>query len=185
LAKEFIMRASHPAGGFGGNNLDGMWQAVEELRSRFEKRAGTRAGKGEVRAAVLALLAEQPMHGYQIIREIEERSGGSWKPSAGSVYPTLQLLADEGSISAEESNGRKIYSLTEAGREEAAAHHGSAPWDPAGPVSGGVASLPKAGIELAQAAAQVGRTGSQDQVHQAVAVLDEARRRLYAILAQD
>ncbi len=115
------MRGSYPAGGFGGsNNIEGMWQAMEELRSRFEKRAGTRAGKGEVRAAVLALLAERPMHGYQIIREIEERSGGSWKPSAGSVYPTLQLLADEGVISAEESNGRKIYSLTEAGREEAA-----------------------------------------------------------------
>ena len=180
------MRGSNPAGGFGGNNLDGMWQAVEELRSRFEKRAGTRAGKGEVRAAVIALLAERPMHGYQIIREIEERSGGSWKPSAGSVYPTLQLLADEGSIRAEESNGRKIYSLTDAGREEAADHHGAAPWDPAAPNSGtGFASLPKAGIDLAQAAAQVGRTGSPDQVQQAVAVLAEARRRLYAILAQD
>jgi DNA-binding PadR family transcriptional regulator len=163
-----------------------MWQAVEELRSRFEKRVGTRAGKGEVRAAVLALLAERPMHGYQIIREIEERSGGSWKPSAGSVYPTLQLLADEGSISAEESNGRKIYSLTEAGREEVAAQHGSAPWDPVAAMGGGgTGSLPKAGIELAQAAAQVGRTGSPEQVQQAVAVLDEARRRLYAILAQD
>ena len=180
------MRASHPVGGFGGNNLDGMWQAVEELRSRFEKRVGTRAGKGEVRAAVLALLAERPMHGYQIIREIEERSGGSWKPSAGSVYPTLQLLADEGSISAEESNGRKIYSLTEAGREEVAAQHGSAPWDPVAAMGGGgTGSLPKAGIELAQAAAQVGRTGSPEQVQQAEAVLDEARRRLYAILAQD
>ncbi|MHC6230776.1 PadR family transcriptional regulator [Arthrobacter sp. MMS24-T111] len=180
------MRGSNPAGGFGGNNLDGMWQAVEEFRSRFEKRAGTRAGKGEVRAAILALLAEQPMHGYQVIHEIEERSGGSWKPSAGSVYPTLQLLADEGSIRAEESNGRKIYSLTDAGREEAAGLHGSAPWDPAASTSGnGGASLPKAGIELAQAAAQVGRTGSPHQVRQAVAVLDEARRRLYAILAQD
>ncbi|NUT72787.1 PadR family transcriptional regulator [Pseudarthrobacter sp. C4D7] len=179
------MRASHPAGGFGANNMDGMWQAVEELRSRFEKRAGTRAGKGEVRTAVLALLAEQPMHGYQIIREIEERSGGSWKPSAGSVYPTLQLLADEGSITAEESNGRKIYSLTEAGRAEVSAHQGAAPWDPAGSMAGGPVSLPKAGIELAQAAAQVGRTGTQEQVNQAVAVLDEARRRLYAILAQD
>jgi len=180
------MRGSNPAGGFGGNNLDGMWQAVEELRSRFEKRAGTRAGKGEVRAAVLALLTERPMHGYQIIREIEERSGGSWKPSAGSVYPTLQLLADEGSIMASESNGRKIYSLTDAGREESADHHGSAPWDPAAPTPGtSGASLPKAGIDLAQAAAQVGRTGSPEQVQQAVAVLDEARRRLYAILAQD
>ncbi len=86
------MRNSHPMGGFGAPNIDGMWQAVEELRSRFEKRSGTRAGRGEVRSAVLALLAERPMHGYQIIREIEERSNGSWKPSAGSVYPTLQLL---------------------------------------------------------------------------------------------
>ena len=179
------MRGSYSAAGFGGSNIDGMWQAVEELRSRFEKRAGTRAGKGEVRSAVLALLAERPMHGYQIIREIEERSGGSWKPSAGSVYPTLQLLADEGTISAEESNGRKIYSLTEAGREEVAQDHGATPWDSPGSHAGGFAALPKAGVELAQAAAQVGRTGSPDQVQQAVAVLDDARRRIYAILAQD
>ena len=178
------MRGSYPAAGFGGSNIDGMWQAVEELRSRFEKRAGTRAGKGEVRSAVLALLAERPMHGYQIIREIEERSGGSWKPSAGSVYPTLQLLADEGTISAEESNGRKIYSLTEAGREEVAQDHGATPWDSPGSHAGGFAALPKAGVELAQAAAQVGRTGTPEQVQQAAAVLDEARRRIYSILAQ-
>ncbi|MEO6530782.1 MAG: PadR family transcriptional regulator [Specibacter sp.] len=178
------MHNSFPPGGFFGNNMDGMWQAVEEFRSRFEKPSGTRAGRGEVRLAVLALLAEKPMHGYQIIREIEERSGGSWKPSAGSVYPTLQLLADEGLISAEESNGRKIYSLTEAGREEAA--NASAPWDTAGPVQGGgFASLPKAGMELAQAAAQVGRSGTSKQVQEAVAVLDEARRKLYSILAQN
>ncbi|HET9347919.1 MAG TPA: PadR family transcriptional regulator [Arthrobacter sp.] len=179
------MRSSYPAGGFRGNNVDSMWQAVEELRSRFEKRSGSRAGRGEVRSAVLALLAERPMHGYQIIREIEERSGGSWKPSAGSVYPTLQLLADEGLIRAEESNGRKIYSLTEAGREAVAGADASAPWDSAGPASGtGFAALPKAGVELAQAASQVGRTGTPEQVQEAVAVLDDARRRLYAILAK-
>lgn len=178
------MRSSNPAGGFRGNNVDSMWQAVEELRSRFEKRSGSRAGRGEVRSAVLALLAERPMHGYQIIREIEERSGGTWKPSAGSVYPTLQLLADEGIIRAEESNGRKIYSLTEAGREEVAGAGMSAPWE-SGPASGsGFAALPKAGVELAQAASQVGRTGTPAQVQEAVAVLDDARRRLYAILAQ-
>ncbi|MGO4230696.1 PadR family transcriptional regulator [Arthrobacter sp. YAF34] len=180
------MRNSYSAGGFGGPNIDGMWQAVEELRSKFEKRAGTRAGRGEVRSAVLALLAERPMHGYQIIREIEERSSGSWKPSAGSVYPTLQLLADEGLIRAEESNGRKIYSLTDAGREDVAHAAGSTPWESTGPTSGtGFAALPRAGVELAQAASQVGRTGSPEQVQQAVAVLDEARRRLYSILAQD
>jgi hypothetical protein len=182
--EESMMRSSNPAGGFRGNNVDSMWQAVEELRSRFEKRSGSRAGRGEVRSAVLALLAERPMHGYQIIREIEERSGGTWKPSAGSVYPTLQLLADEGIIRAEESNGRKIYSLTEAGREEVAGAGMSAPWE-SGPASGsGFAALPKAGVELAQAASQVGRTGTPEQVQEAVAVLDDARRRLYAILAQ-
>ncbi|MDQ6740555.1 MAG: PadR family transcriptional regulator [Actinomycetota bacterium] len=180
------MHNSYQAGGFGVPNIDGVWQAVEELRSKFEKRSGTRAGRGEVRSAVLALLAERPMHGYQIIREIEERSGGSWKPSAGSVYPTLQLLADEGFIIAEESNGRKIYSLTEAGREEVAGGDAPAPWETPGPASGtGFAALPKAGIELAQAAAQVGRTGTSKQVKEAVTVLDEARRRLYSILAQD
>src|SRR6478752_8876595 len=141
------MRNSHPMGGFGGPNIDGMWQAVEDLRSRFETRTGTRAGRGEVRSAVLALLAERPMHGYQIIREIEERSSGSWKPSAGSVYPTLQLLADEGLIRAEESNGRKIYSLTEAGRAEAE-EAGPAPWESAAPGAApgdAFGPLPKAG----------------------------------------
>lgn len=177
---------SFPAGGFMGNNFDGMWQAVEEFRSRFEKRSGTRAGRGELRSAVLALLAERPMHGYQIIREIEERSGGNWKPSAGSVYPTLQLLADEGLVSAEESNGRKIYSLTESGRADVASSETKTPWDSASPVSGGgFAALPKAGVELAQAAAQVGRTGSPEQIEEAVQVLKEARRRLHSILAQD
>ncbi len=180
------MNNSFPVGGFGGHNIDGVWQAMEELRSKFEKRTGTRAGRGEVRSAVLALLAERPMHGYQIIREIEERSGGGWKPSAGSVYPTLQLLADEGTIAAEESNGRKIYSLTEAGREEVAGADASAPWESTSQASNaGFAALPKAGVELAQAAAQVGRTGSPEQVQEAVKVLNEARRRLYSILAQD
>ncbi|MEF2978022.1 PadR family transcriptional regulator [Subtercola sp. YIM 133946] len=181
------MGGSFPAGGFGmGTHTDGVWQAMEQLRSTFEKRVGTRVGRGEVRAAVLALLAEQPMHGYQIIHEIEERSGGSWKPSAGSVYPTLQLLADEGLISAEEANGRKIYALTEAGREEVAGSETSSPFESSGSNDNArFTALPKAGVELAQAAAQVGRSGSAEQVQQAVTVLDEARRRLYSILAQD
>lgn len=180
------MRNSYPSGNFSGSNFDGMWQAVDELRTRFDKRPGPRAGRGEVRAAVLALLSENPMHGYQIIKEIEERSKGSWKPSAGSVYPTLQLLADEGLVDTEESNGRKIYSLTEAGRAEADEAQGAMPWE-SGPAEHGkgFAALPKAGVELAQAAAQVGRSGTSEQVQEAAAVLDEARRKLYAILAQD
>ena len=164
-----------------------IWDAVEQLRSQFERKVGPRMGRGDVRAAVLALLAEKPMHGYQIIHEIEERSGGAWKPSPGSVYPTLQLLADEGLIGVEESNGRKTYSLTDEGRAVAdAAGDKSAPWETGSAREPGRhGALPKAGIELAQAAAQVGRSGSPEQVEQAVGVLNEARRKLYAILAQD
>lgn len=181
------MSNSFPTGGFGaGNHTDSMWQAMDQLRSKFERRVSGRVGRGEVRTAVLTLLLEQPMHGYQIIREIEERSGGSWKPSAGSVYPTLQLLADEGLISAEEANGRKTYTLTDAGRAEAAEYDAPSQWEATGAGRGpGFAELSKAGFELAQAASQVGRNGTADQVQQAVTVLDEARRSLYSILAQD
>ncbi|MBO0985810.1 PadR family transcriptional regulator [Rathayibacter sp. SD072] len=176
--------SSSSTGGFGtGNPIDSIWQAMEQARSSFEKRVGTRVGRGDVRAAVLALLAEQPMHGYQIIHEIEERSGGSWKPSPGSVYPTLQLLADEGLISADESNGRKTYSLTEAGHAQVAASGTGSPFSEGDQVEAG--ALPKAGIALAQAAAQVQRSGTPAQIRQAVTELEDVRRRLYAILAQD
>lgn len=163
-----------------------MWEAFEQLRGQFEQKTSTRMGRGDVRAAVIALLAEKPMHGYQLIHEIEQRSGGAWKPSPGSVYPTLQLLADEGLISAEESNGRKTYSLTPEGRVLAdAGTDRPAPWQTQGAREGNRhGALPKAGIELAQAAAQVGRTGTPEQVSQATAVLDDARRKLYSILAQ-
>jgi len=171
-----------------GDNWPGtaVWDAVEQLRGQFEQKAGTRMGRGDVRAAVLALLAEKPMHGYQIMAEIEERSGGTWKPSPGSVYPTLQLLADEGLIRAEESNGRKTYSLTPEGQAVAdVAGESKAPWEaPGGRTGARHGALPKAGVDLAQAIAQVGRSGSPAQVNEAVAVLEEARRKVYAILAQ-
>ena len=189
------MSDSYMGSGFGagsgswgqGRSGPNLWEALDQLRGMFEQKAGPRMGRGDVRAAVLSLLAERPMHGYQIISEIAERSGGVWKPSAGSVYPTLQLLADEGLITAEESDGRKTYSLTEAGRAEAeASADRPTPWQTSsGRETGGMGALPKAGIELAQAAAQVGRTGTPEQVKQAVDVLDDARRRLYSILAQD
>ena len=168
-----------------GQGMPGMWEAFDQFRSSFDHRGGGRMSRGDVRAAILGLLAEEPMHGYQIINEIGERSGGAWRPSPGSVYPTLQLLSDEGVIDAEESKGRKTYSLTEAGRAEAekAAEQG-APWEAQAAQRGpGMGALPKAGVDLAQAAAQVGRTGTPEQVEAAVEILTEARRKLYAILA--
>lgn len=180
------MSTSFPTGGFGaGNHRESVWQMLEQLRTTFEKRAGTRTDQGDVRAAVLALLAERPMHGSQIIHEIEQRSGGRWIPSAGSVYPTLQLLTDEGLVSAGESDGRKTYALSDAGRDEAAGAGASVPWHSVGAQgSTEFGALPKAGIALAQAAAQLNRTGSAPQIREAVTVLDDARRRLYSILAQ-
>ena len=194
-----MMSGSFPGDPFGGRHRtpgsgkpgSSLWDAMEQLREGIEKGFSSTVGagrmaKGDVRAAVLTLLAEQPMHGYQIIHEIEERSGGSWKPSAGSVYPTLQMLADEDLIIAEESGGKKTYSLTAAGRAEAETSGGkSAPWESSGIGGPKMNALPKAGMALAQAAAQVGRSGSTEQVKQAVEVLDEARRKLYSILAQD
>ncbi len=183
--------------GFGGSGMSDIFEALGQLRQNFEQKidkVGTRMGRGDVRAAILSLLAEQPMHGYQIIQQIEERSGGAWKPSPGSVYPTLQLLTDEGVIEVEEAGGRKTYSLTEAGQAEAADK--PAPWQASAPsgetAAPGAASrdghnfgvLPKAGANLAQAAMQVGRTGTPEQVQQAIDVIDEARRKLYAILAE-
>lgn len=183
------------SGGFGGANgpAGTLFDALDQLRKSFEQRpsGGTRMAKGDVRTAVLSLLAEKPMHGYQIINEIAERSGGSWKPSAGSVYPTLQLLADEGLIEAEEQNGRKTYSLTEAGRAVATeTTEAPAPWESSSTKDGHrndprFTALPKAGVDLAAAAAQVGRSGSPEQVQAAIEILDDARRRLYSILAQD
>jgi DNA-binding PadR family transcriptional regulator len=175
-------------GGAGGNwSGAAAWEAMEQLRGQFERKVGARMGRGDVRAAVLAILAEKPMHGYQIIQEIEERSNGAWKPSPGSVYPTLQLLADEGLISAKESNGRKTYSLTDEGRTQAEAGADQpAPWEAQGAGHGGrTTALPKAGIALAQATAQVGQSGNAEQVAETVAVLDEARRKIYSILAKE
>lgn len=189
--------------GLGGAVPQELWDTLGELKKGFEQtfgqgfgqafgqKVGTRVGRGDVRAAILSLLAEAPMHGYQIIQQIEERSGGSWKPSPGSVYPTLQLLTDEGLIEVEESAGRKTYSLTGAGRAES--EHTDRPWAADGGADGGTeagagrprhGALPKAGANLAQAAMQVGRTGTPEQIQEAVDIIDDARRKLYAILAQ-
>src|ERR1700733_10208269 len=93
-------------------------------------RGGPRARRGDVRAAVLALLAERPMHGYEMIKEVEERTEGAWTPSAGSIYPTLQLLEDEGLISGQEIGGKRRFSLTETGAAGQAKKAGErTPWD--------------------------------------------------------
>lgn len=147
---------------------------------------GGRARRGDVRASILALLADRPMHGYEMIREIAERSGGTWKPSPGSVYPTLQLLEDEGLITSASEGGKKLFTLTEEGRAEAAAGS-KAPWEEVGR---GVdwetmQEIRQAGVGLMEAFGQVWRTGSAEQREKALAVVNESRKKLYLILAEE
>ena len=177
--------ATSPTYGFDLPGID-LRSAVDSLREAFAPRMGQRMGRGDIRTAILVELATEPMHGYQLIQAIETRSGGSWKPSPGSIYPTLQLLADEGLVSSKQAGERKVYSLTDAGKE-AAAEFAAAPhpsesrrgWDSER------AALPKAGAKFAQALGQVGMNAGKEQQERAVAIIDEARKKLYAILAED
>ncbi|MDI3407507.1 PadR family transcriptional regulator [Streptomyces cavernicola] len=145
-----------------------------------------RARRGDVRASILALLKERPMHGYEMIQEIAERSGGAWKPSPGSVYPTLQLLEDEGLIVSETEGGKKLFSLTEAGTT-AAADGPEAPWEDAGRGVDWetINEIRQAGFGLMEAFGQVWKTGSAEQRQKALAVVNDARKKLYLILADE
>jgi DNA-binding PadR family transcriptional regulator len=150
---------------------------------------GPRVRRGDVRAAALALLAEEPRNGYQLIQEIAERSGGVWQPSPGSIYPALQQLEDEGLIQAETpEGGRKRYALTTEGREYVSTHADEvrAPWDDvANSVGADAIELRRLIAAVAAAAVQVAQVGTAAQVAQSKQILTDARRKLYAILAAD
>jgi DNA-binding PadR family transcriptional regulator len=148
----------------------------------------SKARRGDVRAAILALLAEEPRNGYQLIQTIEERSGGEWRPSPGAVYPALQQLTDEGLIESAEDDGRKIFRLTETGRAYVEGHPDevNAPWEAmTADVRDDVRELFKTAAGTGGAVMQIVRTGSEAQVAQAREILAETRRRLYHLLAED
>ena len=147
-----------------------------------------RARRGDIRTAVLRVLADEPMHGYQIIQEISRRSGGTWNPSAGSVYPTLQMLADEGLIVAKETSGKRVFSLTEAGTAAVAdLADEPAPWDLAAASSdlSGHAALRETAGRLAGAVLQIARSGDKTQIMSTIEILNAARKQVYTLLAQD
>lgn len=147
---------------------------------------GPKVGRGDVRAAILVLLAEGPMHGYQMIQELTGRSGGVWRPSPGSIYPTLQLLEAEGLVESEEAEGRRVFRLTEAGRAEVAkrGEKAPAPWEFFGD-AGPLIELREIGFGVIAAVMQVAHTGSERQVARAKEILTETRRSLYRLLAED
>jgi DNA-binding PadR family transcriptional regulator len=147
---------------------------------------GRKARRGDIRTAALLLLAEEPRNGYQIMQEVQERSGGVWRASPGSVYPALQQLEDEGLIRSQELEGRRLFALTDDGRAVVAERDAEkpAPWEQmSGDVSDRAHELGKLMREVAFAFAQVMRTGSDAQMERARDVLAQARRDLYRILA--
>jgi DNA-binding PadR family transcriptional regulator len=156
-------------------------------------RRGVRARRGDVRAAILALLAEEARNGYQIMRELEQRSRGAWRPSPGSVYPALQQLEDEGLVRAEpeSSGGGRVFRLTDKGRKYVDEHADemSAPWEAAGPAGEenyfGVFGVMTQIRHIASAAMQIAQGGQPRHVKEAHRILAEARRQLYGLLASD
>ena len=147
----------------------------------------SRARRGDVRAAILLLLEEEPRNGYGLMEEIESRSGGAWRPSPGSVYPALSQLEDEGLIAADEGGGRRSFALTDAGRTYVAENRESlgSPWDEAGgDVPSEFAELRSLIGGVGMATLQVVQSGDEKQIAEAKQVLTDARKALYSILAE-
>lgn len=176
-------RGHHPG-------FDGGPGAADSGRGRGDRPRGAgrgrgRAQRGDVRAALLLLLAERPMHGYQLMQAIAERTSGAWSPSPGAVYPTLNLLEDEGLIATVSQGDRNLASLTEAGQAFLGTHGDELP-DPfaefAGRSAGG-GSLRGAFEQLRDPVRQLAHSGDPHQVEAAQRLLGEARRSLYLILA--
>lgn len=144
-----------------------------------------RVQRGQIRTALLALLEEEPMHGYEMIRRIEERSGGRWKPSPGAVYPTLQQLSDEELVTVAEDGGKRVFSLTDAGRDVAAEldDDDREPWAGGGDDAG--FELKAVMRQLVLALRSVAAAGDPQQLERAVAIVSDARRQLYALLAEE
>jgi DNA-binding PadR family transcriptional regulator len=153
------------------------------------RRGGGRRGKrGDVRAAIMVLLADRGMHGYEMIKEISERSGGLWRPSPGSVYPTLQLLVDEGLIVGTESEGSKrLFELTDEGRA-AAEKVETPPWEEIADgwkdQAPGQLNLHTAVTQLMGAVAQSAYAASEEQQARIVDIVNNARREVYNILGE-
>ncbi len=144
--------------------------------------------RGDIRTALLSALTDGPAHGYELIGRLEEKSGGIWRPSPGSVYPTLQLFEDEGLVRSEERDGKRVYELTDTGRTEAAdrvERYGNTPWDTEADTANEFHGLIRSAAHLMGAAKQIARTGDPSQMERATTAIRATGKELYKILAED
>jgi DNA-binding PadR family transcriptional regulator len=190
-------------GGRGGPGRHGHGPTPEQLEALMALR-GMRGGgpgpfgrggprgrgrrrRGDVRLAVLRLLAEEPRNGYQLMQTIEDRSEGQWRPSPGSMYPTLSQLEDEGLIHSSEVDGARRFEITDAGREALEERAGEPdPWAPEPDADAhAMSELGPLVLGIGKAVWQVASVGDESQRSRAAELLAETRRRLYGILAED
>ena len=165
---------------------------MDERRYRRQARhaerfGGPRMRRGDIRTAVLAVLAEAPGHGYDVMQNLEDKTGGAWRPSPGSVYPTLQQLEDEGLVRSTERDGKRVFEITDAGRAESTERieqAGGTPWELAGKGGRRNREVREGLAQLHLAFKQIVMVGSAEQVDRATAVLTDARKQLYQILAE-
>lgn len=142
--------------------------------------------RGDIRTAVLAVLTEGPGHGYDVMQNLEEKTGGAWRPSPGSVYPTLQLLEDEGLVRSTERDGKRVFEITDTGRAESAERieqAGGTPWELAGKGPKRNREVRDAFAQLFQAFKQIAAVGSPEQIERAITLVNDTRKQLYQILA--
>ena len=144
---------------------------------------GRRMPRGAIRTAILVALRDEPAHGYEVMRRLEELSGGLWRPSPGSVYPHLQMLEDEGLVQSADVEGSRTYALTDAGRAEA--EKASLPWQADDQTDDEVRTLRLGMGQLMSAAKQLAGDGEKSQIERGIAVIQKARKELYQILAED
>jgi DNA-binding PadR family transcriptional regulator len=176
--------AGHWGGGFGGAR-GGWWPGPPGPPGPAK---APKASRGDVRAAILALLKEGPRNGYQIMSEIEDRSGGAWRPSPGAVYPALSQLADEGLVVDEKTDGRRLFRLTDAGRQyvEENPEMARGAWESrAQQEAWQVPGLFAEAARLGGGIVQIAHAGTPEQVKAAERLLERTRRELYRILADD
>ncbi|MBR8836242.1 MAG: PadR family transcriptional regulator [Stigonema ocellatum SAG 48.90 = DSM 106950] len=144
-----------------------------------------RTPRGDIKYILLTLLAEQPRHGYELIKELETRYGGFWKPSPGSVYPTLQLLEEGGYLTSEQLEGRRIYTMTESGRQLLASQGDRHPWMERGNKPQQLNELKNAIADVGAAVMQVARSKNPDKVSRVGEILTRVKREIYSILAEE
>ncbi len=160
------------------------WRAFPHFRSMFRPH---RMRRGDIRSALLLALAEGAAHGYELMHRLEEKSGGSWRPSPGSIYPTLQMLEDEGLVTSVEKDGKRVYDLTPEGRAEADARATQRD-DPFWFANRGryeeIAPLRRAFMDLGAAVWQVAQAGKSEQIARAAELVEDARKKVYQMLAE-